>query len=259
MLALFASEIVRAGGATGRVLEFTGPGLSGLSLDERATLANMAVEAGALTGIVAVDDVVLREVARSRDVDVAKLQAKVVVSDAGADYAGETTLDLSCVEPMLALPGDPRRVVSLSAFSKTAMRVTIAYGGTCTGSKRTDLDRYAEILMPAAARGERTLPSVSFFVQVGSQRVRRYAEERGYLRAFADVGATVLDPACGACIGAGPGVSRDANDVTVSAGSRNFPGRSGPGKVVLASPLVVAESALRGELSAPAAYRGRVA
>jgi 3-isopropylmalate/(R)-2-methylmalate dehydratase large subunit len=259
MLTLFSSALVRAGGATGRVLEFSGPGLSSLSLDERATLANMAVEAGALTGIVAADDSLIAEVSHLRGVNAKTLAAKIVAADAGADYAGEVTLDLDGVEPMLALPGDPRRVMALSELSGPPPRLTIAYGGTCTGSKRADLDFYAEVLAPAAARGERVAESVNLFVQLGSQRVRRHAEARGYLAAFEKVGATLIDPACGACIGAGPGVSRAATDVTVSAGSRNFPGRSGPGKVYLASPLVVAESALSGELTSPASFRGRAA
>jgi len=83
--------------------------------------------------------------------------------------------------------------------------------------------------------------------------VRRYAEERGYLKVFEEAGATLLEPACGACIGSGPGISSNAEEVTVSAVNRNLPGRSGPGRVYLASPWVVAESALSGELCAPAA------
>jgi len=256
MLTLFGTEFVRAGGANGRVLEFSGPGLGRLSLDERATLANMAVEAGAFTGIVTVDAPVLAELAALRGEGESRLAGAVVEPDPGADYAGEITLDLGVVEPMLARPGDARDVLPLSELRASPPRVTIAYGGTCTGSKRADLDLYASVLGPAAASGRTVAPTVNLFVQFGSQRVRRHAEERGYLELFARVGATVLDPACGACIGAGPGVSRDATDVTVSAGSRNFPGRSGPGRVFLASPLVVAASALTGELTAPSSFGG---
>jgi len=255
MLTLFGSEFVRSGGAQGRVLEFCGAGLRGLSLDERATLANLAVEAGAFTGIVAVDELVLAEVAALRGKDAAGFAGAAVEPDAGADYAGEVRLDLGTVEPMLARPGDARDVLPLSEL-RDPPRVTIAYGGTCTGSKRADLDFYASVLGPAAASGRTVAPAVSLFLQFGSQRVRRYAEEHGYPELFLRVGATVLDPACGACIGAGPGVSRDASDVTVSAGSRNFPGRSGPGRVFLASPLVVAASALAGELTAPPSFVG---
>jgi 3-isopropylmalate/(R)-2-methylmalate dehydratase large subunit len=254
MLALFAEPLVRAGGATGRVLEFGGDGLATLPLDERATLANMAVEAGALTGIVECDEPLLSELAALRGGDGERLRAKVVRPDPGADYAAEVALELGAVEPMLARPGDPKNVLPLSEFlasSAGPLRIDIAYAGSCTGGKRKDMDFYASVLAPAAARGERVPYGVRLFVQFGSQRVRRHAVQSGYLEAFERVGATVLDPACGACIAAGPGVSEHASEVTVSASSRNFRGRSGPGQVYLASPLVVAASALRGELSAP--------
>jgi 3-isopropylmalate/(R)-2-methylmalate dehydratase large subunit len=90
---------------------------------------------------------------------------------------------------------------------------------------------------------------VELFIQFGSQRIRRYAVQRGYVELFEAVGATLLEPACGACISAGPGVSRSREQVTVSAVNRNFEGRSGPGRVYLASPYVVAASAIAGELA----------
>ncbi len=251
MLALFVDPLVRSGKTTGRVLEFAGDGLFCLGLDERATLANMAVEAGALSGIVPVDPTLLDEVATLRGVDAARLAALAPNADPGADYAGQITLDLAAIEPMVALPGDPQSVVPLSELAADPPAIDIAYGGTCTGSKRADLDLYAEVLEAALLAGRSVSPGVRCFVQFGSQRVRRHAEDRGYLGLFARVGAVVLDPACGACIGAGPGVSTDARQVTVSAGSRNFPGRSGPGRVFLASPRVVAASAVAGYLAAP--------
>jgi 3-isopropylmalate/(R)-2-methylmalate dehydratase large subunit len=256
MLTLFGTEVVRSGVVSGKVLEFCGPGLAGLGLDERATLANMAVEAGALTGIVTPDDRLLDEVAALRGVDGAGLRSRLLRADAGADYAAEVTLRLDRVEPMLALPGDPKQVRPVAELLANPPAIGIAYGGTCTGSKRADVDFYAEVLAGAAARGERVAHGVRLFVQLGSQRVRRHAEERGLVALFESVGATVLDPACGACIGAGPGVSSTATDVTVSAGSRNFPGRAGPGRVYLASPLVVAASALAGRLALPPSFTG---
>jgi 3-isopropylmalate/(R)-2-methylmalate dehydratase large subunit len=160
---------------------------------------------------------------------------------------------------MLALPGDPRNVLPLSELASAPdapRRIDIAYGGSCTGGKREDMDFYASVLGPAVARGERCAAGVQLFVQFGSQRVRRHAQARGYLEIFERAGATVLDPACGACIAAGPGVSTRASEVTVSASSRNFRGRSGPGRVILASPMVVAASALAGQLAAPPAFSG---
>jgi 3-isopropylmalate/(R)-2-methylmalate dehydratase large subunit len=253
MLTLFATPLVQAGGVTGRALEFAGDGLASLSLDERATLANMAVEAGALTGIVTVDARSLDELLALRGGDRARLAARAAVADAGADYAGEVQIDLGAVEPMLARPGDPKNVISLAELARSSapVRIDIAYAGSCTGGKRADMDYYASVLVPAAERGERVAADVQFFLQFGSQRVRRHATARGYLEAFERVGATLLDPACGACIAAGPGTSTERSQITVSASSRNFPGRSGPGQVYLASPLVVAASALSGQLAAP--------
>lgn len=254
MLALFATPLVREGGVTGRVLEFGGEGLFTLPLDERATLTNMAVEAGALTGIAEFDDGAARELAILRGGDATVYAARSVRPDAGARYAAEVALDLARVEPMVALPGDPKRVRPLRELTGPGgepIRIDIAYAGSCTGGKRADMEHYASVLAPAVARGERVAPGVRLFVQVASERVLRYAEERGYWRLFEAVGATLLGPACGACIAAGPGTSRSAEEVTISAGSRNFPGRSGPGQVILASPRVVAASALAGFVTAP--------
>jgi 3-isopropylmalate/(R)-2-methylmalate dehydratase large subunit len=254
MLALFSTQLVRSGTVTGSVLEFGGLGLATLPLDERATLTNMAVEAGALTGVCEIDDRALRELAELRGGDAERWRARAARPDPQAHYAATVTLELSSVVPMLALPGDPKRVVPLAeAVASRAFPIDIAYAGSCTGGKRRDMDRYAAVLGPAAARGERVASGVRLFVQTGSERVRRYAEERGYLAIFERVGATVLGSACGACIAAGPGTSRAAGEVTISAGSRNFPGRSGPGQVLLASPLVVAASALAGVVAPPPA------
>jgi len=253
MLTLFATSLVRDGGVTGRVLEFGGEGLFTLPLDERATLTNMSVEAGALTGIAELDPSGAREIALRRGADAAALRARALRPDAAARYAASVTLELDRVEPMIALPGDPKRVQPLRELLRAGAppSIDIAYAGSCTGGKRRDMDLYAAVLGPAAERGERVAEGVQLFVQMGSQLVRRYAEERGYVALFARVGATILGPACGACIAAGPGTSRSPDQVTISAGSRNFPGRSGPGKVILASPLVVAASALAGVVALP--------
>jgi 3-isopropylmalate/(R)-2-methylmalate dehydratase large subunit len=131
------------------------------------------------------------------------------------------------------------------------VKIDIAYGGSCTGGKKADMDMYASVLAAAARKGKRVAPGVSLYLQFGSQDIRRYAAERGYLEVFAAVGAEVVEPSCGACIKAGPGSSDSPDQVTVSAQNRNFPGRSGPGKVYLASPMVVAASAIAGYIVAP--------
>jgi 3-isopropylmalate/(R)-2-methylmalate dehydratase large subunit len=250
MLTLLCSPEQRAGLLVGRVLEFMGPGLAGLNLDERATLTNMAVEASAFTGIVALDERSRAELSARRGVELALAQG--VAADADAQYAATVTIDLSRVEPMLALPGDPRNGRTLREVCDAGdARIDIAYGGSCTGAKATDMDAYAAVLGAGLRAGRRVAPGVSLFIQLGSLSVRRYAEQRGYLELFRAVGAQVLEPACGACIGSGPGISTSPEQVTVSAVNRNFPGRSGPGSVYLASPWVVAESALCGKLAAP--------
>jgi 3-isopropylmalate/(R)-2-methylmalate dehydratase large subunit len=249
MLALLASPEQRAGVFNGRVLEFCGPGIVSLNLDERATLTNMAVEASAFTGIVAFDERARAELSARRGHEIA---ATRLASDATAEYAARVRLDLSGIEPMLALPGDPRNGRPLRELrGEGSTRIDIAYGGSCTGAKATDMDAYAAVLGAGLRSGRRVAPGVELFIQLGSLAVRRYAEARGYLELFKAAGATVLEPACGACIGSGPGISSSAAQITVSAVNRNFPGRSGPGQVYLASPWVVAESALRGELAAP--------
>lgn len=252
MLQLLAQSGREHDAFLGRLLEFGGPGLSNLNIDERATLANMAVEMGAFSGIVEADAVTNDWLCR-RGLARSELDGRSIRADPDAEYERVVDVDLAKVEPMVASPGDPRSGRPLRELLAERKRVSIdiAYGGTCTGGKRTDMDLYAAVLSRALARGVGVAPGVRFFIQFGSEDVRRYAEERGYLEVFERAGATLLDPACGACIRAGPGTSVRPDQVTVSAGSRNYPGRSGPGQVYLSSPLVVAASALAGRLAHP--------
>ena len=122
----------------------------------------------------------------------------------------------------------------------------LAYGGTCTAGKNEDMDMYAEVLADALKQGKRVAASVEFYIQFGSQETRDYCVQKGYLEIFRKAGAHVLEPSCGACINAGPGVSTRPDQVVISAQNRNFPGRSGPGQMYLASPLTVAASAVAG-------------
>ena len=101
----------------------------------------------------------------------------------------------------------------------------------------------------AAAAGKRVADGVRFYIQFGSQEVASYAREKGYVEVFEKTGVEVIEPGCGACIGCGPGVSTDSDQVTVSAINRNYKGRSGPGQLYLASPLTVAASAVVGKIS----------
>ncbi|MFZ5892199.1 MAG: aconitase family protein [Myxococcota bacterium] len=253
-LALLARDEVRAGLLRAKVIELGGEGYRALSLDERATFTNMAAEAGAFTAIGEADDAVLDFLVAERGVSRDPLRGKLLRADPGANYAATLHFDLDRIEPMLALPGDPKNGVPFAELVRQGElpRIDIAYGGSCTGGKRADMDMYAAVLQAARERGERVAPGVSFFIQFGSQAIRRYAERRGYVELFSEMGATLVEPSCGACIRAGPGVSSRPEQVTVSAVNRNFPGRSGPGQVYLASPYVVAASAVKGRLASPA-------
>jgi 3-isopropylmalate/(R)-2-methylmalate dehydratase large subunit len=255
MLHLLAQPFWRSGRGIGKVLEFTGEGTFGLPLDERATLTNMAVEAGGFTGIIEADEEIVSYLVRNRGLSADDVRARIVRSDEGATYAENFEIDLAEIEPMVALPGDPRNGIPLRLLGEKSggdVRIDIAYGGSCTGGKKSDMDMYASVLGAALAKGRRVAPGVKLYVQFGSQDIRKYAEEKGYLDTFEKAGVMLVEPSCGACIRAGPGVSMGPDEVTVSAINRNFPGRSGPGKVYLASPLVVAASAVAGKIVHPA-------
>ena len=148
---------------------------------------------------------------------------------------------------MLAAPGDPGNGVALSDLQETSP-VDIAYGGSCTAGKREDFDHYHAVLHWAAQRGLRVPDGVSLYLQFGTTAVRDYCVAQGYMAAFDQVGAHILQPSCGACANCGPGSSTESGQVTISAINRNFPGRSGPGQVWLASPPTVVASAIAGQI-----------
>ena len=151
---------------------------------------------------------------------------------------------------MTPTPGDPRNGIPIDELPGE-VRIDAAYGGSCTGGKMADMDMYAEVLQNALDQGKRVAPGVHLYLQFGSQKIKQYARDRGYIVFFERAGAFMIDPSCGACITAGPGASPSAETVTVSAQNRNFPGRSGPGKLYLASPYVVAASAIAGKIVEP--------
>jgi 3-isopropylmalate/(R)-2-methylmalate dehydratase large subunit len=234
----------------GKVLEFAGDDLKNWPMDERATLTNMAVEAGGTTGIIEPDEVTLDYIVRTRGLDAEEVQKGFVYSDADAEYAADFEIDLNQIGPMVATPGDPRNGIPIDELTEE-VRINAAYGGSCTGGKMADMDMYAEVLQTALDQGKRVAEGVHLYIQFGSQKIKRYAQEKGYIEIFQRAGAELIDPSCGACINAGPGASPNAETVTVSAQNRNFPGRSGPGKLYLASPYVVAASAIAGKIVEP--------
>ncbi len=239
-----------------RVMEFGGEGLASLSPDERATLANMATECSARGAVMEVDDAMLRWIVDHRPgTSFDALRAKVVRPDPGAKYDGGVhRIDLAAIQPMVATPGDPDRGIASDPKNGAmipeigSVKIDIAYGGSCTAGKRDDVDMYARVIAEAEAAGKRIPDGVNFYIQFGSREVEAYAKQKGYLELFERNGVQVIKPGCGACIGCGPGVSEHTDHVTVSAINRNYKGRSGPGRLYLASPLTVAASAVAGEI-----------
>jgi 3-isopropylmalate/(R)-2-methylmalate dehydratase large subunit len=250
MLVILASEYMKTSKGIGKVLEFAGDDLKNWPMDERATLTNMSVEAGGTTGIIEPDKQTLEYIVKMRGLDAEEVRKGFTYSDPDAEYADVFEIDLDEIRPMVALPGDPRNGIPIDELGEE-VRIDAAYGGSCTGGKMADMDMYAEVLRNALAQGKRVAPGVHLYLQFGSQKIKQYARSKGYIEIFERAGAELIDPSCGACINAGPGASPSAETVTVSAQNRNFPGRSGPGKLYLASPYVVAASAIAGKIVEP--------
>ena len=247
ILKILSLDYVRSGQALAKVMEYAGEAIEELSVDERATMTNMAAEIGGFTGIVAPDKKAVDFLVERRGMDRKKAEGMIdgLYSDPGAQYAHVIELDAAEITPMVATPGDPGNGKYVRDLN-TPVPVEIAYGGTCTAGKNEDMDMYALVLADALKQGKRVADSVKFYIQFGSQETRDYCVRRGYLDVFRKAGAHVIEPSCGACINAGPGVSTRPDQVVISAQNRNFPGRSGPGQMYLASPLTVAASAVAG-------------
>ena len=247
MLEILRHPYIKDGHAIGQIIEYAGEAVASLSVDERATMTNMAAEVGAFTGIIAPDEKTVEYLTTQRGMrseEVRKLMHGLF-SDAGADYVKVIEIDASALKPMIALPGDPGNGMYIEELGRD-VTVDIAYAGSCTAGKKEDMDMYARVFQEALDRGETV--KVRTYIQCGSREVFEYCQQRGYDKVFADVGAIFVEPSCGACINAGPGVSRTKDEVTISAINRNFPGRSGPGQLYLASPFTVAASAVAGKI-----------
>jgi 3-isopropylmalate/(R)-2-methylmalate dehydratase large subunit len=246
VLELLRLPFIAAGRAIGMVLEYSGPVVRAMSIDDRATLTNMVAEMGGLTGIVPPDDKTVQFLRDRRGIDF--VIPDWMHSDEGAHYEHLITLDCSALEPMFARPGDPGNGIGFSAIAES-VPIDIAYGGSCTAGKWDDFVEYHRVLEWGVQHGLRVHDRVSLFLQFGTEAVRaRCASHPDMLNTFDKVGARLLMPGCGSCANCGPGASTSSAQVTVSAINRNFPGRSGPGQVWLASPASVAASALAGEL-----------
>jgi 3-isopropylmalate/(R)-2-methylmalate dehydratase large subunit len=247
ILKILSLDYVRSGKALAKVMEYAGEAVEALSVDERATMTNMAAEIGGFTGIVAPDEKVVEFLMERRGMKRAEIEKMIdgLQSDRDAEYAQVIELDAAEITPMVATPGDPGNGKYIRELG-ARVPIEIAYGGTCTAGKNEDMDMYAAVLADALKQGRRVSKNVEFWIQFGSQETHEYSKRCGYIEIFEKAGARVLEPSCGACINAGPGVSTRPEQVVISAQNRNFPGRSGPGQMYLASPLTVAASAVAG-------------
>ncbi len=241
-----------------RSMEFGGPGLASLSMDERATLCNMATECSAKTGICEPDDLTIEwMMSRRENMSEEGITANFILPDEGAQYDGGVhNIDLSAIRPMVAHPGNPDLGVPSDPTNGAyiddigEINIDIAYAGSCTAGKDDDFSFYALVCEAALEAGLRVADGVQCYIQFGSKSVKDLSLMMGWTKSFEDAGITLIDPGCGACIGAGPGISEDSDQVTISAINRNFQGRSGPGKLYLASPLTVMTSAFLGKITA---------
>ncbi len=228
-------------GALYKSLEFTGPGVAELSMTDRLTIANMAIEAGGKNGIFPFDEVA-KEYVEGR----VKTAYEPVAPDPDAKYCQTVEIDLSSLKPVVAfphLPGNTKAVADIGEKLKIDQVVI----GSCTNGRLEDLEIAANIL-----KGHSVHPDVRCIVIPGSQAVYKEAMHRGYLDTFIDAGCVVSTPTCGPCLGGYMGIL-SAGERCVSTTNRNFRGRMGhvDSEVYLAGPFVAAASAIQGYIATP--------
>jgi 3-isopropylmalate/(R)-2-methylmalate dehydratase large subunit len=239
-------EIIRMIGVDGalyKTLEFTGSTIEHLSMDDRFSMCNMAIEAGAKSGIVAVDDITREFLA---DKDLAR-EPKVHYSDEDASYAQVLEIDVANLDPVIAYPFLPSNGHSVVQAVKDKIKVDQAFIGSCTNGRLADLKVAAEIL-----KGKKVHQDVRLIVTPGTQKILREANHLGYIDIIVDAGGVVSNPTCGACLGGYMGILGD-NEVAISTTNRNFVGRMGSrsSKVYLANSAVAAASAITGYITDP--------
>lgn len=217
-----------ADGATYASLEFCGPGADTLSIDDRMTIANMAIEMGAKNGVFT-----------------AQIHDESLQPDPDATYINEYHFNLAEVEPMLACPHQVDNVATVQA--KVGTIINQAFLGSCTNGRLSDLAIAAEIL-----KGKRVAEGIRLIVAPASRKILLEAMAQNYIQQLVAAGATILPPGCGPCVGTLGGIPADG-DVVISTTNRNFKGRMGNNKafVYLASPVTVAVSALLGKIANP--------
>jgi len=245
-------------------VEFTGPGIAGMSMDQRLSIANMTTEWGALAGIFPFDEV-LRDYLKSRAAvfeqrgdeppaytreDIEAMYEHHLAADDHARYAVELELDLSTVTPHVSGPDHVKVMHALPEIEKERLKIDKAYLLSCVNARLEDIHAAAEVV-----DGKRIADHVDFYVAAASSEVMERAKADGAWQKLIDCGARMLPPGCGTCIGLGEG-TLEPGEVGISATNRNFKGRMGSrdAKAYLASPAVVAASAIAGYICAPTKF-----
>ncbi|NLG68638.1 MAG: 3-isopropylmalate dehydratase large subunit [Firmicutes bacterium] len=241
-LILYTIGKIGVAGALYQALEYTGETVRSISMEGRFTMANMAIEAGAKTGIFEADEVTLAwEEGRARR------PPRLYRGDPDATYAGTVEIDVRQVQPQVAFPPLPEKTRPVSEAASMDLRIDQAFIGSCTNGRLEDLRLAARVL-----RGRKVHPDVRLIVIPASQRVYRQALAEGLLDVFVEAGGAVSTPTCGPCLGAHMGVLA-RGERAISSSNRNFRGRMGhrESEVYLASPAVVAASAVLGRIASP--------
>jgi len=246
-------------------VEFTGPGVASLSMDARLSISNMTTEWGPLVGWFPVDAVTIQYlrgvhsrlkamgVERFTANDIASWERNPPAPDADAAYAARVTLDLGQVTPHVSGPDTVQVMQSLAEIEKNKVAIQKAYLISCVNSRLEDLAAAAAVL-----KGKKIASGVKFYLSAASKWVQEEAERRGIWQTLMDAGAQPLPSGCGPCIGLGVGLL-EAGEVGISATNRNFKGRMGSrdAKCYLASPEVVASSAVAGYIRGPHEFAKR--
>lgn len=268
---------IGVGGGVGHVLEYRGSAIAGLDMEQRMTICNMSIEAGARAGMIAPDDTTIEYLAgrpmvpRGAAWDQAVARWRTLPSDPGAHFDREVTIDVSALRPMVTFGTNPGMVVAIDEavpertdpnFRKaldymgvtagqplTGHPVNVVFIGSCTNSRLSDLEQAALVL-----RGRRVAEGVRMLVVPGSQQVKKAAEARGLDRVFTEAGAEWRESGCSMCLGMN-GDTVASGQLAVSTSNRNFEGRQGQGaRTVLASPVTAAASAIAGSVADPRPY-----
>ncbi|PAF49096.1 3-isopropylmalate dehydratase large subunit [Helicobacter sp. 12S02232-10] len=243
-------EVIRQIGVDGalyQALEFCGDTIGYLSMDDRFSLCNMAIEAGAKNGIIAAD-AITKEFFRSRnELNGLRAEPKYYYSDKDAKYSKIIRIDASKLEPVVAYPYLPSNGKFVSEAVKDELKIDQAFIGSCTNGRLSDLKIASEIL-----NGKKVHSDVRLIITPATQRIYKQAQELGYIDILIEAGALISNPTCGACLGGYMGILGD-NERCISTTNRNFVGRMGArsSEVYLANSAVVAKSAIEGKISDP--------